>query len=162
MSGSVRDNLKLARPDASDAELQTALQRARFTMAGQDADSPQILDASDGAQGNVLSGGAKRRLMFARVLLRDRPVLLLDEATADLDRETEAQLRAALREYGHGKTVVEIAHRIDTTLDADRILVIENGQITAAGTPEQLREQPGYYRDALTAFERAAGMQVNT
>ncbi len=161
VSGSVRDNLKLARPDASDAELQTALQRARFTMAGQDADSAQILDASVGAQGNVLSGGAKRRLMFARVLLRDRPVLLLDEATADLDRETEAQLRAALREYSHGKTVVEIAHRIDTTLDADRILVIENGQITAAGTPEQLREQPGYYRDALAAFERAAGTQAN-
>ena len=161
VSGSVRDNLKLARPGASDAELQTALQRARFSMAGQDANSAQILDASVGAQGNVLSGGAKRRLMFARVLLRDRPVLLLDEATADLDRETEAQLRAALREYGHGKTVVEIAHRIDTTVDADRILVIENGQITAAGTPEQLREQPGYYRDALAAFERAAGMQAN-
>lgn len=154
VSGTVRDNLQLARPDASDTELRDALRRAHFALAeGMDADHPGTLDAAVGDRGTRLSGGGRRRLMFARALLRDRPVLLLDEVTADLDRRTEAHLRSQVREYGAGKTVVEIVHRIDTTLDADRILVLEGGRITAAGTPQQLQEQPGYYREALAAVQ---------
>lgn len=161
VTGTVRDNLRLAAPDASDDELIAVLSRARFPGV-MDATASETLDRTVGDRGTALSGGERRRLMFARVLLRDRPVLLLDEATADLDRSTERQLREALREFGHGKTVVEIAHRIDTTVDADRILVLEDGHITATGTPEQLRATPGFYADALAAIGEIASLEHTT
>ncbi|MFD2675319.1 ATP-binding cassette domain-containing protein [Gulosibacter bifidus] len=157
VSGTVGDNLRFAAPNATDPELRRALNRAHYRFAGKG----DVLEHPVGDRGSALSGGQRRRLMLARTLLRDRPTLLLDEATADLDRQTEAQIRATLREFGAGKTVIEIAHRIDTTLDADRILVVENGRVTASGTPAQLREQPGYYARALAATEALQSDQTD-
>lgn len=156
LSGSVRDNLRLAAPNANDRELWQALSRA-----GLDSEIralPGGLDAEVGDRGEQLSGGQRRRLAVARALLRNRPVLLLDEPTADLDRNTEARVRMSLGAASVGRTVITIAHRLDTVADAHRVIVLENGRITAQGTPEELASREGYFAAALGASNATAAV----
>ncbi|WP_282851942.1 ATP-binding cassette domain-containing protein [Gulosibacter sediminis] len=147
LSTTVADNLRLAAPGASDAELRDALDRAHL---GAELEH-RALDARVGNAGAHLSGGQRRRLTLARALLRARPVLLLDEATADLDRRTEALVRESLREAAVGRTVVQVAHRLAMTADSDLVVVLDGGRIIDQGTPAELRASGGYYRDAIKA-----------
>jgi ABC-type multidrug transport system fused ATPase/permease subunit len=147
LSTTVADNLRLAAPNASDAELRDALDRAHL---GAELEQ-RGLDAPVGNAGAHLSGGQRRRLTLARALLRERPVLLFDEATADLDRRTEALVRETLREAAVGRTVVQVAHRLAMTVDSDLVVVLDGGRVVDQGTPSELRARGGYYRDALAA-----------
>ncbi|HHL43659.1 MAG TPA: ATP-binding cassette domain-containing protein [Hellea balneolensis] len=106
---------------------------------------PNGYDTRVGEDGGKLSGGQKQRIALARAILKDAPILLLDEATSALDAESEAKVSAALAKLTKGRTVIVIAHRLSTVKTADRILVLENGQITESGTHAQLLEQKGLY-----------------
>jgi ATP-binding cassette subfamily C protein len=142
---SIRSNLKLAAPDATDDELWTALARAR--LADVVADMPDGLDTVVGERGYRLSGGQRQRLTIARLLLGQSRVVVLDEATASLDSESEAAVQQALGEALAGRTSIVIAHRLSTVRAADVILVVEDGRIVERGTHEQLLTRGGRYAE---------------
>lgn len=150
LATTIADNLRLAAPDADGGELRDALARAGLLDEVEAMNGG--LNAAVGDRGALLSGGQRRRLAIARALLRDRPVLLLDEPTADLDRSTEARVRTSLAAVTARRTVIAIEHRLERTLDADLVVVLEQGRISAAGSPADLRTRPGYYARALAAL----------
>ncbi|MEA2559699.1 MAG: ATP-binding cassette, subfamily bacterial MsbA [Acidobacteriota bacterium] len=136
-SGSVRENLLCVRPSASEADLRKALEGANL-LEWADA-LPQGMDTQVGERGVRLSGGERQRLSIARALLKDAPVLILDEATSSLDSVTEKQIRSALgRLLESGKTCFVIAHRLTTIRDADWILVLDKGRLVGQGTHAEL------------------------
>lgn len=142
---SIRSNLTLAAPDATDDDLWTALRRARLddVVAGM----PDGLDTVVGERGYRLSGGQRQRLTIARLLLGTSRVVILDEATASLDSESEAAVQQALAEALDGRTSIVIAHRLSTIRAADVILVVEDGRIVERGTHAQLLARHGRYTE---------------
>ena len=139
----IRKNLMYARPDASEAEMIAAGKAASihdFIMK-----LPQGYDTLVGERGYRLSGGEKQRLAIARVILKDPRILILDEATSHLDSENEAMIQAALEPLFHGRTSVVIAHRLSTILAADKILVLDEGQLVEQGTHGELLAAGGLY-----------------
>jgi ABC-type multidrug transport system fused ATPase/permease subunit len=143
--GSVRDNLMLAKADASDAEIVHALEQAcawEFVEA-----LPDQLDTNIGEKGIRLSQGEKQRLTIARVLLKNPPFVILDEATASVDTITERKIQEALDRLVEQRTVLVIAHRLSTVRRADKIVVMEQGRIIESGSHEALIEQGGHYAD---------------
>ncbi|MDA2889374.1 ABC transporter ATP-binding protein [Mycolicibacterium sp. BiH015] len=142
---SIRSNLLLAAPNATDADLWEALERAR--LADVVADMPDGLDTVVGERGYRLSGGQRQRLTIARVLLASPQVVILDEATAALDSESEAAVQQALAEALAGRTSIVIAHRLSTVRAADVILVVEGGRIVERGTHAQLLAEQGRYAE---------------
>jgi ABC-type multidrug transport system fused ATPase/permease subunit len=142
---SIRSNLTLAAPDANDDELWDALRRAR--LADVVADMPDGLDTIVGERGYRLSGGQRQRLTIARLLLGSSRLVVLDEATASLDSESEAAVQQALAEALAGRTSIVIAHRLSTVRAADLILVIEDGRIVERGTHGQLLARGGRYTE---------------
>ena len=143
----LRANLRYARPDATDDELIEALRAAQVWDLV--SELPDGLDTLVGDRGHRLSGGEKQRLAIARLLLKDPAVVVLDEATAHLDSESEAAVQRALSAALVGRTSLVIAHRLATVRDADQILVIESGRIVQRGTHEQLLDQGGLYSDLV-------------
>ncbi|MET4428950.1 ABC transporter ATP-binding protein [Mycolicibacterium sp. 624] len=142
---SIRSNLTLAAPDATDDDLWTALRRARLDDVV--ADMPDGLDTVVGERGYRLSGGQRQRLTIARLLLGTSRVVILDEATASLDSESEAAVQQALAEALDGRTSIVIAHRLSTIRAADVILVVEDGRIVERGTHAQLLARRGRYTE---------------
>ena len=149
-SGTIASNLRLARPDADLAALREAAEQAgalSFIEA-----LPQGFDTKLGEGGAGFSGGQVQRLALARAFLKDAPLLILDEATAGLDLETEAEVVAAMTRLMQGRTAVVIAHRLATTERADQILVLDQGRIVEAGTHQQLGAMGGVYAGMLGAY----------
>jgi ATP-binding cassette, subfamily B, bacterial len=140
---SVRENLRFARPDATDAEIEEAARTARIHDLI--ASLPEGYDTVVGERGYRFSGGEKQRMAIARTVLRNPPVLVLDEATSSLDTQTEAAVAAELERLAEGRTTITIAHRLSTVRDADQIVVVDRGEIVERGTHEQLLELGGHY-----------------
>jgi ATP-binding cassette subfamily B protein len=139
----IRYNIAYGRDDATEAEVIAAARAARLHEFI--ARLPQGYDTTVGERGLKLSGGEKQRVGIARTLLKDPPILVLDEATSALDTETERDIQNELRAMGQGRTVITIAHRLSTIADADRIVVLENGQVVEEGTHETLLSREGRY-----------------
>ena len=145
---SVRDNIIYGRPDATDAEMISAAERAEaadFIPNLSDAKGRRGYDAHVGERGVKLSGGQRQRIAIARVMLKDAPILLLDEATSALDSEVEAAIQESLDKMMDGKTVIAIAHRLSTIAAMDRLIVLDKGRIIEEGSHTELLEKQGLY-----------------
>jgi ATP-binding cassette subfamily B protein len=140
---SVRENLRFARPDATDQEIEQAARTARIHELIQSL--PEGYDTVVGERGYRFSGGEKQRIAIARTILRNPPVLVLDEATSSLDTQTEAAVQAELERLAQGRTTITIAHRLSTVRDAEQIVALDHGRIVEQGTHEELLERGGLY-----------------
>jgi ATP-binding cassette, subfamily B, bacterial len=140
---SVRENLRFAKPNATDEELEAAAEAARIhhVITG----LPDGYDTVVGERGYRFSGGEKQRIAIARTILRNPPILVLDEATSSLDTETERLVQEALDRLSQGRTTIAIAHRLSTVRDADQIIVLDHGRIVDAGRHEELIRAGGRY-----------------
>ncbi|KUF09019.1 ABCB family ABC transporter ATP-binding protein/permease [Pseudoponticoccus marisrubri] len=148
----IRYNIAYGRDGATQDEIEAAARAAQIHDFIQGL--PEGYDTAVGERGLKLSGGEKQRVGIARTLLKDPPILLLDEATSALDTETEASIQEALRRAGEGRTVITIAHRLSTIADADRIVVLQEGEVVEQGTHDALLAQGGRYA-ALWARQQA-------
>jgi ATP-binding cassette, subfamily B, bacterial len=140
---SVRENLRFAKPDATDEELYAAAEAARIHHVI--AALPEGYDTTVGERGYRFSGGEKQRIAIARTILRNPPVLVLDEATSSLDTETERLVQEALDRLAEGRTTIAIAHRLSTVRDADQIVVLDHGRVVERGRHEELIAAGGRY-----------------
>ena len=151
----IYNNIAMGRPDATQEEVVEAAKKARcydFIMA-----LPQGFDTVIGEGGESLSGGERQRISIARCILKDAPIVILDEATASVDADNESYIQQAISELCKGKTLLIIAHRLNTIQNADQILVIAKGQIVQSGTHKELMETGGLYRDFVTVRQKSRG-----
>ncbi len=154
----IRANILFGKPDATEAELVEAAKKARchdFIMA-----LPNGYDTVVGEGGGTLSGGEKQRISIARAILKNAPIIILDEATASIDPENEHLIQHAISELTRGKTIITIAHRLSTIQNADQILVVDDGTIVESGTHDQLIAQNGLYRRFTEIRQRAEGWHI--
>lgn len=142
-NASIMDNIRIGRRDATDEEVMRVARLARCDEFV--AKMPQGYRTVIGENGETLSGGERQRISIARALLKDAPIVLLDEATASLDVENETRIQAGISELVRNKTVLIIAHRMRTIANADKIVVLENGSVTETGTPRELQERNGLF-----------------
>ena len=156
----VENNIKFGRPDATHEQVVAAARAAcchDFIMA-----LPDGYDTVLGEGGGSLSGGEKQRISIARAMLKDAPIVILDEATASVDPENEAELQAAISALTRGKTLIMIAHRLNTERNADQILVLSGGHIVQRGTHQELMAQGGLYADFVGVRQEALRWKLDT
>lgn len=154
----IGNNIKFGKPDATTEEIVEAAKRARchdFIAA-----LPEGYDTIVGEGGSSLSGGEKQRISIARAMLKNAPIVILDEATASVDPENEHFVQAAISALTHGKTIIVIAHRLATIEHADQILVLDGGRIVQRGRHEELIEQEGIYKRFLDIRQAAEGWSI--
>ena len=154
-SGTILENIRFGRPDATDEEV-----RAAAEAVGADAfirDLPKGYDTEVEERGSVLSVGQRQLLSFARALLADPRILILDEATASIDTETELKIQRGMKRLLSGRTAIVIAHRLSTIRDADKIVVLERGKVIEQGTHEELMARRGEYFNLVRSQFRALG-----
>ena len=154
----ILNNIRFGKPTATLEEVRAAAKAARcddFIMA-----LPEGYDTLVQEGGNNLSGGEKQRISIARAILKDAPIIILDETTSALDTENEHEVLAAIEELTENKTVIMIAHRIKTVEKADHIIAIENGRIVQEGTHKELLHRAGIYADFIHAREKASGWKL--
>ena len=154
----VRNNICFGKPDATEEEMIQAAKKAcchDFITA-----LPKGYDTVIGEGGGSLSGGEKQRISIARAMLKDAPIIILDEATASVDPENEHLIQAAISRLTSGKTIITIAHRLATVTNADQILVVDEGRIAQRGAHDELMEQEGRYRSFIEARQRAEGWKI--
>src|SRR2546421_321527 len=144
---SVRDNLRFAKPDATDEEIEVAADAARIHDLI--VSLPDGYDTIVGERGYRFSGGEKQRIAIARTILRNPPILVLDEATSSLDTQTEREVQEALDRLAVGRTTIAIAHRLSTVYDADQIVVLDHGRVVERGTHDELVSQGGRYAELV-------------
>ena len=142
-SGTMAENIRFGRPDATDVEIEAAAKAARVDEFSQQL--PKGLDTELGERGVTLSGGQRQRVAIARAILRNAPILLLDEATSALDAESESLVQQALEKLTEGRTTLVIAHRLATVRNAQKIIVMDHGKVTAEGTHTQLLKKSALY-----------------
>lgn len=155
---SIKNNIKFGSPNATDEQVIAAAKAARchdFIMA-----LPDGYDTVIGEGGSSLSGGEKQRISIARAMLKDAPIVILDEATASIDPENEHLIQDAISALTHGKTIITIAHRLATIENADQILVIDGGTVVQRGTHKELLEQEGTYKEFIKIREQAEGWRI--
>ncbi|HEX6491165.1 MAG TPA: ABC transporter ATP-binding protein [Gaiellaceae bacterium] len=145
---SVRENLRFAKPEASDEEIEAAAEAARIHQLI--AALPEGYDTVVGERGYRFSGGEKQRIAIARTILRNPPILVLDEATSSLDTETERLVQEALARLSEGRTTIAIAHRLSTVRDADQIIVLDHGRLVESGQHDDLIAAGGRYTTLAT------------
>ncbi len=154
----IANNIRFGQPDAPMEKVAEAAKKAccyDFIMA-----LPQDFDTIIGEGGTTLSGGERQRLSIARAIMKDAPIIILDEATANVDPENEKELMEAITELTQEKTVIMIAHRLKTVRRADQILVVDNGQIVQRGTHDELMGQDGIYRRFISGRKQAVGWKI--
>ena len=155
----IYNNISMGKPNATEEEVYEAARKARcydFIMA-----LPDGFQTVVGEGGATLSGGEKQRISIARCILKDAPIVILDEATASVDTDNESYIQEAISELVKGKTLLVIAHRLNTIQNADQILVISDGHISQHGTHEELMEQPGIYQDFVRIRMNSAGWSLS-
>lgn len=155
----IRNNICFGMPEATEEQIIAAAKAARchdFIMA-----LPDGYDTVVGEGGGTLSGGEKQRISIARSMLKNAPIVILDEATASIDPENEHLIQQALSELTNGKTVITIAHRLATIENADQILVIDDGKVVQQGTHEELIRQKGRYQEFIRIREQAEGWNIS-
>ena len=155
---SIRENIRMGRKDATDAEVEDAAKRSgchEFILGLEYG-----YDTVVGSSGGHLSGGERQRITIARAMLKNAPIVILDEATAYTDPENEDRLQKAIEALTRDKTIIMIAHRLKTVRHADQILVVDHGRIVQQGKHEELMKQPGIYADFVGGRKQAAGWKL--
>ena len=155
----VENNIKFGCPSASREDVIRAAKDAcchDFIMA-----LPKGYDTVLGENGGNLSGGEKQRISIARAMLKDAPIVILDEATASVDPENEAELQAAIEALTHNKTIIMIAHRLKTVRHADQIIVLSGGHIVQHGTHEELIKEEGIYSNFIAMRQEAISWKLS-
>lgn len=155
---SIAENVKLSRPEATESEVLAALQKAQCMDIIEKL--PAGIHTVIGEKGTYLSGGEQQRIAIARAFLKDAPILILDEATAFADPDNETKVQQAFAELSKGKTVIMIAHRLSTVVNADRIYVMEEGSVKEFGTHEELMAKGGLYRRMFDEYTRTVAWKV--
>lgn len=157
-SDTIANNIRFGKPDATLEEVKAAAKKARcydFIMS-----KPDGFDTVIGEGGATLSGGERQRISIARAIMKDAPIIILDEATANVDPENEKELMEAISELTHDKTVIMIAHRLKTVRNADCIFVVDHGEIVQQGTHDELMAVPGKYKEFIDIREKAEGWKI--
>lgn len=155
---SILENVRLAKPNASRGEVENALHKAQCDDII--AKFPDGIDTVIGTKGVYLSGGEQQRIAIARVMLKDAPIIVLDEATAFADPENESLVQRAFEELSKNKTVIMIAHRLTTVRNADRIFVLKDGKVEESGTHDKLAEQNGLYAKMRQDYQTSVSWKV--
>jgi ATP-binding cassette subfamily B protein len=155
---SILDNVRLSKPEATETEAMEALQKAQCMDIIEKL--PQGIHTVIGEKGTYLSGGEQQRITIARAVLKDAPILILDEATAFADPDNEAKVQAAFEELAKNKTLIMIAHRLSTVVNADKIFVMDDGKCAESGTHEELMKQNGLYAKMFDEYTRSIEWKV--
>lgn len=155
---SIFENVRMARPEATEAEVMAALEKAQCMDIIEKL--PKGIHTVIGEKGTYLSGGEQQRITIARAVMKDAPILILDEATAFADPDNEAKVQAAFEELSKGRTLIMIAHRLSTVMNADRIFVMNDGQCVESGKHDELMQNEGLYKRMFDEYSKSIEWKV--